>query len=112
MSDEVIPEGGLPDGETMRVHERAVTLRSGSTVWLRRYTLDGAGTRRYLSDGRWCCQLGGPDRMYAVPQSTGAPAAWLYGTPYAFGTWAEALTAGREAEARVTAQRRRQAAAG
>lgn len=110
MADEVIPETGLADGETMRVTERAVILADGSTVWLRRYTVDDRGQRRWLADGRWCAQRGAEPHTFAVPQGTAGGHAWEYRNVHSFPSWQDALAGAREAEQRDGAARRRRAA--
>lgn len=101
MPDQVLLDG-LREGEVMRVLERPVTLDTGATVWLRRFTLDTFGRRTYLADGRWLAQLGGPiAHMYAHPTGAveGGRARWSYRAPHSFATWQDALDAAREAEA-------------
>lgn len=101
MPDEVIPEGGLGDGETMYVHERIVVLAAGTTVVLRRfYYPDPYGPRRMLDDDKWCAVRGGVDRLFAVPAGVKGGTEWLFGMVHAFDTWQDALDGAREAEAR------------
>ena len=111
MPDQVITED-LPDDVTMHVFERSVTLDSGITVWLRRYTLDPDGKRRYLADGRWVAQRGGEiAHLYANPQDAthGAGANWAYRSPHSFATWQDALEAARLAESGDEVARKRKA---
>lgn len=100
MPDQVITDD-LPEDVVMRVLERQAVLDNGTTVWLRRFTLGPDGTRRYLADGRWVAQRGGPiNHMYAAPMDAthGGAATWLYRAPHSFETWQQALEAARLAE--------------
>lgn len=100
MPDQVLLDG-LAEDVVMRVFERSATLATGATVWLRRFTLDAAGRRTYLADGRWVAQLSGPiAHMYAAPTGAaeGGQAHWCYRAPHSYPTWQDALDAAREAE--------------
>jgi hypothetical protein len=103
MGDEVLPESGLPDGATMRVLERAVTLPGGVVVWLRRWTEgEQPGVREMLADGRWCASRGGVRRMYAAGVGPGGHQ-WVYRAAGTFESWQAALDAAIEAEGDATA---------